>query len=126
MDGPIEEGMEEGHADLSDIAAVERVFEEHIYRIEQHIEPAPIELGDRWICTLPGHPDCNEGGALETFFKIVMVRDRLRVMEQQINAQEKLSDEDKVNRSSTSLAFGSLTTFNVKYKDDQFKGPQKR
>ena len=41
--------MEEGHADLSDITtAVEQVFEEHIYRIEQHIEPAPIELGDRW------------------------------------------------------------------------------
>ena len=35
---------------------------------------------------------------VETFFhKVVMVRDRLRVMEQQINAQDKLSDEDKVN-----------------------------
>ena len=131
----VEEGMDAGSADLSDITtAVEQVFEEHMYRIEQYIEPAPIELGDRWEGgTLIMQPE--DAGLqakevpMETFFhKIVMVRDRLRVMEQQINAQDKLSDEDKVNlQQYITRIYGSLTTFNVlfKYKEDQFKGASK-
>jgi hypothetical protein len=89
-----------------------------------------IELGDKWIGgTMILKPDDESLQSkeipIDTFFhKIVMVRDRLRVMEQRINSSQ-LTDEEKVNlQQYITRIYGSLTTFNVlfKHKSDHFVG----
>jgi len=89
-----------------------------------------VELGERWtggkMILQPGTEGLqNKEIPIETFFhKIVMVRDRLRVLEQRVNAS-KLSDEEKVDiQQYITRIYGSLTTFNVLFaeKEDYFVG----
>jgi hypothetical protein len=90
-----------------------------------------VELGGRWqggeLILRPGKPGTAEKKIpLDAFFhKIVMVRDRLRVLEQKVNAHEQLSDADKVQMQSYITAcYGSLTTFNLLFarREDGFSG----
>lgn len=93
-----------------------------------------VELGERWKGgTLILQPEDKslkpKEIPIETFFhKIVMVRDRIRVMEQQINAHSVLSDAEKVDlQQYITRIYGSLTTFNVLFKNqaDYFVGEKK-
>jgi hypothetical protein len=90
-----------------------------------------VSLGDKWkdgvMILKPGDNSLKEKEIpIDAFFhKIVMLRDRLRVMEQRINAHNLLTDEDKINlQQYITRIYGSLTTFNVlfKYKTDYFEG----
>jgi hypothetical protein len=74
----------------------------------------------------PGNPSLQEKGwPIETFFhKVVMVRNRLRSLEQQVNAAEIPEDVKVKLQGYISGCYGSLTSFNVLFADDddQFRG----
>lgn len=90
-----------------------------------------VELGRKWqggtMTLQPANPELKpKEMPIETFFhKIVMMRDRLRVLEQNINSSDSLSDEEKVNlQQYISRIYGSMTSFNILFenKEDYFVG----
>ena len=90
----------------------------------------PVAPAAKWrggaLVLRPGTAGLQEKSwPIETFFhKIVMVRNRLRTLEQQVNASD-LPDEVKIKlQGYVSGCYGSLTSFNVLFadEDDQFKG----
>lgn len=88
--------------------------------------PMSLKWNDGLMILQPGDENLKSKEiSIDTFFhKIVMVRDRLRVMEQRINSSN-LTDQEKVNlQQYISRIYGSLTTFNVLFRDkeDHFVG----
>jgi hypothetical protein len=127
------EGMEiiEAAETPSDIATFEKI-EKSLVRVLRRFSDLQeiIPLGGKWtggkIVMIPGEQGLKEKEVpIDAFFhKIVMVRDRLRVMEARINSSN-LTDEEKVElQQYITRIYGSLTTFNVLFrnKEDQFVG----
>ena len=131
---PINEEMDiieavDGEVDTVSFYEVEKTLRDLLKKYSDISEVVPI--ADKWkggVMTLTPK-DSNLSSKevpIDTFFhKIVMVRDRVRVMEQKINASKTLDDQDKVDlQQYITRIYGSLTTFNVLFKsaNQNFKG----
>lgn len=114
-------------SDLVSMFDVERALSKVLQKWMDATEIVP--LGDKWIggrmILEPGKAGlASKDLTIESFFhKIVMMRDKLRVLEQKVNASD-LSDEAKVDiQQYISRCYGSMTTFNILFKntEQQFK-----
>ncbi|MDY8135686.1 hypothetical protein [Aquimarina sp. 2201CG5-10] len=121
------EGVED-EVDTVSFYEVERTLREVLKRYSDISEVIPI--ADKWkggtLVMKPGDLNLTSKEIpIDTFFhKIVMVRDRIRVMEQKINSSN-LEEQDKIDlQQYITRIYGSLTTFNVlfKNKSQQFVG----
>ncbi len=109
---------------------IEQTVDEALRKLGLENPDSVIEkLGVRWhggrLVMHPSDPTLQTKEIpLETFFhKVVMMRNNLRVLEQKINGHEKLTDGEKVEMQQyITRSYGSMTTFNVlfKEKEDQF------
>lgn len=114
-----------------DIEEFRRVLRD-VLADELGISSAPMAA--RWqggeLVLVPGKPGTQEKRVpLDAFFhKIVMIRDKLRVLEQKVNGHDGLTDADKVQlQQYITACYGTLTTFNLLFADreDGFVGAAK-
>ena len=94
--------------------AVREVLGDHGW-IDVEIEMAPRWAGGT-LRLIPGKAEIQAKDVpIEVFFKkIVAIRDRLRVLEQKVNAHATLAAEEKLElQGYITRCYGSLTTFNV-------------
>jgi hypothetical protein len=90
----------------------------------------PVAPAEKWrggqLVLRPGKPGLQEKAMpIESFFnKVVMLRNRLRTLEQQVNASELPDDQKLKIQSYITGCYGSLTSFNVLFadEDDRFVG----
>ena len=90
----------------------------------------PVAPAEKWrggqLVLRPGKPGVQEKAwPIESFFsKVVMVRNRLRTLEQQVNASDLPDDQKLKLQSYITGCYGSLTSFNVLFadEDDRFVG----
>jgi hypothetical protein len=96
-----------------------------------HTPPADYEMAARWaggeVVIKPSRPGLAEKVIPidGLFHKVVMVRERLRVLEQKINNHPKLTDADRIELEDyITRIYGSLTTFNFLFENrtDWFVG----
>lgn len=94
--------------------------------LEEEAGYGRYELGPRWtggkVILQPADPSLQAREIpLDAFFKkITAVREKLRILEQKINNHPTLSPEDKAElQQQLSRAYGSLTTFNFLFKNDE-------
>jgi hypothetical protein len=99
-----------------------------VIRVESGVTVAiPAEKWrDGLLVLRPGKPGMQEKSwPIETFFhKVVMIRNRLRTLEQQVNAMDIPEDAKVKLQAYITASYGSLTSFNILFadEDDQFKG----
>lgn len=114
---------------MSDLSSADlEMVLRRIIREESGISPVPP--AEKWrggtMVLRPGNPELQEKSwPIETFFhKVVMVRNRLRTLEQQVNATEMPEDVKVKLQGYISGCYGSLTSFNVLFAEeaDQFRG----
>jgi hypothetical protein len=126
---PIVSERERSAPAMADLSAVDvEMLLRRIIREETGI--SPVAPAEKWrggtLALRPGNPDLQEKTwPIETFFhKIVMLRNRLRTLEQQVNATDLPEDVKIKLQGYISGCYGSLTSFNVLFAEerDQFKG----
>lgn len=112
---------------IEDAEGLERVLRRVL---REELGLTPVVLAEKWrggeMVLRPGKPGLQEKKwPIETFFrKVVMIRNRLRSLEQQVNAAELPEDVKLKLHAYVTGCYGSLTSFNLLFavSDDQFRG----